>query len=157
MPNYLRQSLQCKYTKGTQKWGWWPKKFCFWGGRNQRRLTSLPKNPRPRLSAFDIIASVHPRRIETHRHPALAVDADHAAFAAFFFEDAEDHGLGRLLEGLFFVGHAGGDVLGDGVVDEILAVAGAGDGAGGIVGLGARADDGGVADAAPALHAHATR
>ena len=59
-------------------------------------------------------------------------------------QDVVNGVLQRLLE----IGHAGGNVVGDGVADELLADAGAADGAGGVVGIGARADDRRIADAA---------
>ena len=86
---------------------------------------------------------------------AAVRDGDDAAVA--FAECSVHDGFGRLLDGLAGELHAGGNRVGDGVADELFAGAGARDGARAVVGVGAGADDRGVADAAPALGGEAAR
>src|ERR1051326_9209032 len=99
-------------------------------------------------------ASVHPFGVERHREVSVAVEDDAAAVAHLWFEVLElvvDHFVAGLLDGHPFVFVERGDVVGDGVADEVLACAGGGDGDGVVRGVGAGADDRGVADAAELL------
>ena len=100
------------------------------------------------------VAAAHCRGVEFHNDVAVRVDADDAAGAAGRLE----HGLHYIARGLgqalLLVGHARRDVMGDGVPDEVFAVAGAGDAGGAVVGIGAGTDDRRVADAAEAFAGH---
>src|SRR4051794_32472176 len=81
-----------------------------------------------------------------HDDRAVRAEGDEAAVVGLerFVKDVVNGGGQRL----FQVGEAGGDVVGHGVADELLADAGAAYGAGRVVGVSPRADDWRVADAA---------
>src|SRR5687767_12658687 len=86
-------------------------------------------------------APEHALTIEIHRHMALRVDCDHAAFAAKTLEFAlYDFGR-RVANGHLAVFDERADIMRDDRADEIFAVPGRGYRARGIIGISASADD----------------
>src|SRR2546430_13564692 len=91
-------------------------------------------------------AAEHADAVEIHGDVPVPVHGDHAPLAAAAAQLLVDELAHRLRERQVPVFHQRADVVGDHLTDEELALSGAGDRAGVIVGVGARTDDGRVAD-----------
>src|SRR5438552_17696561 len=94
--------------------------------------------------------AVHDFAVERHRDAAAAVDGNQAATTAEA-GDLRQGGAAGPGERFAAIPHAGRDVEREHRAQEELAVAGAGDGARGVVGVDAGADDRRIADAAGKL------
>src|SRR5438128_541855 len=120
-----------------------------WSGSSSSRVALIVGGDHTSAPEIDA-AAVHAFAVEGHRDAAAAVDGNQAAAAAEA-GDLRQGGAAGPGERFAPIAHAGRDVEREHRAQEELAVAGAGDGARGVVGVDAGADDRRIADAAREL------